>query len=158
MAIVVDTNVFARVFDPTNKEHAEFALVKSWIERGDGFLVFGGTRYIAELAQSIHRLRLVRRLKESGMAVQIDSGTVDAIDQEILRLTAGTACNDQHIMALLAAARCGLLCSLDAESYPFVKARNCYPKGCIKVRIYSSSRNADLLVRVDRATVRNAVL
>jgi len=158
MAIVVDSNVFARVFDPTNTEHAEFSPVKSWIDRGDGVLVFGGTRYIGELKQSIHRLRLVRLLKEAGKAVQIDTGTVDAIDQDMCRLTEGTACNDQHIMALLAAARCGLLCSLDAESYPFVKERRYYPKGSIKVRIYSSARNVDLLVRVDRAMVKNVVV
>lgn len=158
MAIVIDSNALAMVFDNTNKEHAEFAPVKSWIERGDGVLIFGGTRFMNELGQSRHWLRFVRLLKESGKAVQINTTLVDSIEQNILTLTNGTICNDQHVMALLAAARCSLLCSLDAKSYHFIKKRMYYPKhDYINVRIYSSSKNANLLVRVDRATIKNVI-
>lgn len=156
MSIVIDTNTFSMVFDESNKLHEDFRPVKVWLHKGDGFLIFGGTKYIAELAQSIHRLRLVRRLKEAGIAVQIRDDVVDKIAAQISELTNGTVCNDQHVMALLVAARCSLLCSLDSESYPFVKQAKYYPKGAPRVRIYSSAKNVDLLVRCRMRDIRNA--
>jgi hypothetical protein len=71
--------------------------------------------------------------------------------------TAGKNCNDQHLIALLAAAHCSLICSIDKKSYPFIKDRTLYPSGCPKVRIYCSARNASLLIRYRRVDIRNAV-
>jgi hypothetical protein len=155
MTAVIDINTFAMVFDKNNARHRDFSSVKTWIERGDGFLVFGGTKYIAELARSFRHLRLVRLMKDAGQAIEIDGAVVDAAEEVIIANTRGTACNDQHVMALLFASRCRLLCSLDSESYPFIKNRSLYPKGACTVRIYSSPRNADLLQRCRRDAIRN---
>lgn len=157
MAIVIDVNVFPCVFDIESELHAEFAPIKLWIERRDGFLVYGGTKFKDELLQSYRRLRLVRTLRDAGCAVEISSTVVDALEAEVSAKVVGTKCNDPHIIALLAAAKCALLCSHDKESFPFIKDRSLYPKGMPKVRIYTSLRNAGLLGRCARESIANVL-
>jgi predicted nucleic acid-binding protein len=156
MAIVIDVNVFPCVFDVLSKRHSEFAPVKAWIERREGFLLYGGTKFKEELLQSYRRARLIRTLRDAGFAVEIATPVVDALEVEVQARVNGNKCNDPHLIALLAAARCTLLCSLDKESFPFVKDRSLYPKGSPRVRIYSNSRHASLLVMCTRASIANA--
>ena len=157
MSIVVDLNTFSMVFDSSNSKHTKFMPVKVWIDKGDGFLLFGGTKFLKELEQSYRHLRLVRSMRDAGQAIEINSNIVDKIEAHIVAATTGKRlCNDQHVMALLCAAGCDLLCSLDAESYPFVKDKTLYPPGAPKVRIYCSPRNSDLLSRCYRSAVKNA--
>jgi len=157
MAIVVDVNSFPSVFDPSNEHHADFMPVKEWIHRRDGFLIFGGTTFKTELIKSHHRARLVRLLKDAGMAVEIRDDIVDRLEQEVKKLTQGSACDDPHVIALLAAARCPLLCSQDKRSFPFIKNKAYFPKGSCKVRIYTGIRNASLLKPAKRSIIANAI-
>lgn len=157
MAIVIDVNVFQMVFDPSNVNHEDFAPVKAWIESREGFLLYGGTKYKQELLLSYRTAKLVRLLRDGGSAIEIRSEVVDAITEDVEKAVAGTKCNDPHIIGLLAAAHCNLLCSRDVESYPFIKSKKYYPKGAPKVRIYSARRNVDLLKRSDRTKIRNCV-
>lgn len=157
MAIVIDTNTFAMVFDQSNAKHMEFSPVKAWIERGMGFLLFGGTKYLKELSTSYRHMRLVRQLRDAGMAIEISTPVVDGMETTIIKATAGTICNDQHVMALLAAAHCSLVCSEDSKSFEFIKNRSLYPKGSPKVRIYSSAKNVRLLSRCCREEIRNCI-
>lgn len=156
MTIVVDVNAFPSVFDQKNEDHAEFAPVKAWIERGEGFLIYGGTKFKGELLQSHRRVKLVRLMRDAGLALEIDDAVVDEMESQIRKKVASSACNDPHVIALLAAARCGLLCSRDKESYPYIKDRSLYPKACPKVRIYTGLRNRDLLKPCKREEIRNA--
>jgi hypothetical protein len=156
MSIVIDANTFAMVFDPNNALHVEFFPVKEWIDRGEGFLLFGGTKFMAEMGQSLGRLRLIRLLKESGKAVEIETAIVDKLEQNVIEQTRRTKCNDQHIIALLAAARCHLLSSRDAKSFSFIKEKTLYPKGMRKVRIYFSSKNRALLKPTRNTKISNS--
>lgn len=144
--MVIDSNSFTAVFEPDCKDHAEFSPVKCWIENGKGAIVFGGTKYKNELG--FRRMRLVRYMAETGLAISIRDDVVDEIEKFVIAKTSGTGCNDQHIIALLAAARCGLLCSLDKKSFSYIKNKKFYPKDAVRVRIYSSSKNAGLLVKI----------
>lgn len=158
MAIVIDVNVFPCVFDIQSEHHAQFAPIKAWIERRDGFLIYGGSKFKDELLQSYRRARLVRTLRDAGCAVEISTLAVDALEAEIRVKVAGTKCNDPHIIALLATAKCALLCSWDKESFPFIKDRSLYPGGSPKVRIYTSLRNASLLKKgCVRGSIANAL-
>lgn len=157
MAIVIDVNVFPSVFDVQSENHAEFAPVKAWIEQRNGFLIYGGTKYKEELLRSYRTVRLVRTLRDAGCAVEISEAAVDALENEIRKKVAGTTCNDPHIIALLAAAKCALLCSKDKKSFPFIKDRSLYPRGAPRVRIYTSLRNASLLGRCTRESIANAL-
>lgn len=156
MAIVIDINVFAPVFDKENAHHKDFFPVKAWLEDGRGYLLFGGTKYLMELTASYRHLRLVRQLHDAGIAIKISTAIVDKLEGEIKEATAGTKCNDQHIIALLSAAHCSLLCSVDTSSFEYVKNKSLYPKGSPTVRIYSSARNVGLLQKCKREDIRNS--
>lgn len=155
MCIVIDINTLSMVFNISNARHGDFADVKQYIESRAGFVVFGGTKYKAELAVTGRYLRLLRQLRDAGKAVSIFDDAVDEIEASILALTANTDCDDQHVIALLGASRCALLCSVDNRSFPFVKDRSLYPKGCPAVRIYTSPRNRKLLKKSTPSCLSN---
>lgn len=156
MTIVIDTNSFPCVFDTANEHHTQFAPVKEWIEQRNGFLVFGGKTFKEELIKSYHRARLVRQMKDAGMAIEIKDDLVDRAEAEVREKTAGTTCDDPHIIALLAVSRCHLLCSQDKQSYPFIKDKSNFPKGSKRVRIYTGRRNIKLLTPTKRTDIAHA--
>lgn len=145
MTVVIDANAFAAVFDPENADHKEFSELKRWIESGGGFLVYGGAKYKREVAQGYRRQRLIRQLKDAGKAFEICDDVVDALQADIDVATRGTDCNDQHIIALLIASRCALLCSNDISSFGHVKNAALYPKRFPRVRVYTGRRNGSLI-------------
>jgi hypothetical protein len=155
MCIVIDINTLAMVFSTDNSRHSDFCLIKNWIEERNGYVVYGGTKYKAELAQTGRYMRLLRLMRDAGQAITICDAAVDKIEQMVREKTDGTGCDDQHIIALLGAARCGLLCSTDARSFEFVKNRSLYPKGAPVVKIYTSAKNKRLLKKSDPHTLRN---
>lgn len=149
MCIVIDINTLAMVFNEHNTRHADFAFVKNWIDGRGGFVVYGGTKYKAELAMTVRYMRLLRLLRDAGQAISIRDEAVDEIELIVRDKTDGTECDDQHIIALLGAAGCPLLCSIDSRSFEFVKNRRLYPKGTPPVKIYTSARNKKLLKKAD---------
>lgn len=149
MCIVIDINALAMVFNESHTKHADFLSVKKWIDERRGYVVYGGTKYKAELALTVRYMRLLRLLKDSGRAILIRDKAVDDIEIKVRNSVNGNQCDDQHIIALLGAARCNLLCSIDARSFKFIKDRTLYPKGAPIVRIYSSVRNVKLLKKSD---------
>jgi hypothetical protein len=155
MCIVVDINTLSAVFSEDCDLHSEFCYVKNWINEGKGYVVFGGTKYKDELARTKKYLRLIRLLKDAGKAISISDAAVDTLEAEVISKTTGTTCDDQHVIALLGASKCYLLCSLDSRSYAFVKQRTLYPPGMPKVKIYASSRNRVLLRPLDPRILRN---
>lgn len=156
MCIVVDINTLAPTFNETCDRHNDFVLVKDWIDRGHGFLVFGGTKFKEELKKAHRYLRLVRLMKDSGRAIAIRDDIVDAEEARVRALTDGTDCDDQHIIGLLCASRCPLVCSMDARAYRYFHDRTLYPDGMVRVRIYSSRRSAALLRKsIPRTRLRN---
>jgi hypothetical protein len=157
MTIVVDINVLPCVFNPSNQKHSEFFHVANWIKRGSGHLVFGGSKYKAELALMPRYLKLVRGLKDAGKAVSIDDLEVDKQETLVTNETKGTICDDPHIIALLGVSRCPLLCSEDSRSFQFIKMRALYPKGSPRVRVYSGARNKNLLCNTTISSLANVV-
>jgi hypothetical protein len=149
MCIVIDINALAMVFNEDNARHSDFSFVKAWIDGRCGFVVYGGTKYKKELSVTVRFMRLLRLLRDAGQAVSIRDDAVDDIEEMVREKTNGTTCDDQHIIALLGASRCSLLCSADSRSFKFVKNRQLYPKGSPVVRIYTSARNKNLLKKTD---------
>jgi hypothetical protein len=155
MCIVIDINTLSMVFNEANTRHAEFSAVKDWIHSRNGVVVYGGTKYKEELAKTEKFMRLLRLLRDSGKAITIVDDVVDAIESTVKTLTKNTDCDDPHIIALLGAARCPLLCSVDNRSFPFIKDKTLYPKGTPLVRIYTSPRNRNLLKKIDPVCLMN---
>lgn len=157
MCIVIDTNTLSMVFSTENARHAEFECVKEWITNGDGLLVYGGKKYKEELSLAPRYMKLIRTLKDSGKAKAILDEVVNKLEAKVQDMTEGTDCDDQHIIAILGASRCPLLCSPDTRSFPFVKDKSLYPKGVPSVKIYTSPRNKKLLKKYDPHKLANAV-
>ena len=155
MCIVVDINTLAPVFSEKCAQHEGFRPVKEWIEKGRGFLVFGGTQYKKELLKTYRYLRLIRQMRDSGRAVAIRDDLVDAAEVEVIEKTKGADCDDQHIIAILGTSRCPLFCSNDSRSYEFIKDKSLYPKDMARVRIYSSKKNQKLLGPMSREILKN---
>lgn len=152
---MIDTNTLAMVFSSDNSRHAEFACIKTWITDGDGLLIYGGKKYKEELQLAPRYMKLIRILRDSGKAATICDDSVNRLEEEVQKMTTGTDCDDQHIVALLGASRCSLLCSTDARSFPFIKDRSLYPKNTPSVKIYTSVRNKKLLKKYDASKLTN---
>jgi hypothetical protein len=155
MCIVIDINTLPSVFNETCKKQEDFKPVREWVNKGLGFVVYGGTRYKKELSSTYRYLRLIRQMKDSGHAVAIRDDVVDAAETCVLGQTTRTTCDDQHIIALLGTSRCPLFCSDDTRSYKYIKDKGLYPKGMVKVRIYSSKKNQQLLKPMTRDMLKN---
>lgn len=155
MCIVIDINTLAMVFNESNSRHADFLSVKKWIDDRSGFVIYGGTKYKEELALTGRYMRLLRLMADAGQAILIRDEAVDEREIQVRKKIKGNKCDDQHIIALLGAARCPLLCSNDSRSFKFVKDRALYPKGAPIVLIYSSARNKVLLKKSDPSRLCN---
>jgi len=154
MCIVIDANVLSMVFEAENQKHVDFKSIKIWIHKRQGFLIYGGKKYKEELAANYRKL--FNTLRDAGMAIPINDRVIEDAEKRIVNATKGTDCNDQHIIALLSCSGCWLLASLDRKAYPHFRNRGLYPPNMPKVRIYSSARNANLLVRCDPHKIRNS--
>jgi len=147
MAIVIDVNCLARVFNASNVDHVKFAAVRTFIETGVGKVVYGGTKYKDELRKAGRYLAVILELRKAGRAIAIRDEAVDKVTQVVAKAVVGTDCDDPHIIGLLAASNCALLCSVDKRSYGFIRDRKFYAKDNVRVKIYCSDRNAKLLKR-----------
>ena len=148
MCIVIDACALSHVFNAKDKRHKFYAPVLDWIEKKKGFVVFGGTTYKGELRKAYRYLRMIRNLKDAGKAVSISDKAVDEEEQRIADLTksAGRRCNDRHIIALLSASRCNLLCTEDGKSHRYVKNTAFYCDRT-KVHLYTSTTTRALLLK-----------
>ena len=155
MCIVVDINTLAPLFNENCNQNEDFRPVKDWIDKGHGFLVFGGTHYKRELSRTYRYLRLIRQMKDSGHAVAIRDDIVDSEEVRLIEMTKDTDCDDQHIIALLGSSRCPLFCSKDYRSYRYIRDKSLFPKGMVRVRIYSSKKNQKLLKLMSLDILKN---
>jgi predicted nucleic acid-binding protein len=143
MCIVVDTNTLASVFDKTSANHAEFKPVFDWVIEGKGQVVFGGSKYLKEITKY---LGLFRELRNARLAILVDSDKVDVVTAEVSAKVQDEDFDDQHLVALLIVSGCKLICSLDRRAYPYFTHAAFFTPANNRPRIYSSSRNEDLLV------------
>jgi predicted nucleic acid-binding protein len=145
MCIVVDTCALSAVFNERNARHHEFAPVQEWITDGDGMVVYGGSRYLRELATAESYLKLFTELGRAKKALVIDQTAVDRHERVVQRIETSAAFDDPHIVAIVRASGCRLVCTTDISAIPFLKRRNLYGKGAKKPKIYSSASQKHLL-------------
>ena len=145
MAIIVDTNCFARVFCRSNKEHSEFAPVLDWILCGNGFLVYGGTKYLQELKECKKYWHFLRMLRDIKKVYVCDCDKVDDLQAKYEKMYDDPDFDDPHLPAIVRVTKCRLICSKDYRSIPFVTSRELYPKRFHLPHFYSSARDTWLL-------------
>lgn len=110
MCIIIDTCALSRVFSKDDNKHKEFAPVLRWIIGGPGFVVYGGSKYFEELGRASHYLSLLTELRRSGRAKVVDRHAVDS-EQAIVEELVPPSCNDSHIIAIVRASGCRLICT-----------------------------------------------
>jgi hypothetical protein len=157
MCIVIDINTFSMVFDEANSNHCNFKPIRDWLQKRQGMVVVGGSKYLEELRHNHRHMKIINELRTAGLAIRVNDSIVDQMENHVKKQTVGTACNDHHIIALLGVSGSSILSSLDAESYPFVKDKSLYPSGSRKVRIYRSVRNKGLLKKCTIDEVKNVL-
>ncbi len=157
MCIVLDTNVFASVFNETSKMHIEFEPVRYWITAGEGHAVYGGSKYKKELKEAYKYHRIFRLLKDARRAFEIKEEIVDAEETRLKRITTGTDCNDQHIIAIIIVSGCRLFCSADNHADKYIKNKAFYPSGIKRPLIYRNRKQKHLLSQKNIISLRNVI-
>ena len=143
MCIVIDIQCLSKVFNYSDNDHKEFEPVLNWIKTGKGKIVYGGTKYLDELAKTGKYLKILTLMKNYNKTITIENSLVDKRQEEI-EAVVSPKCDDPHIIAIVDVSGCKLLCSDDSRSFEFVKDKSLYeinkPPG-----IYSSKKNKSLL-------------
>jgi hypothetical protein len=154
--MVIDANVFCSVFNPSSKDHYEFAPVLNWITKGAGFVVYGGTKYKQELANAPRYQKIFIELNNKGKTREVNCRLVDQ-DQKIVASLAKGTCDDQHIIAIFRVSGCHLFCSNDARSYKHIKDSKLYLKNQKHPLIYHKRKHSNMLCVRNIVSIRNVV-
>jgi hypothetical protein len=120
MCLVIDTCCLAMVFDGKNKKHSQFTPVLKWIN-GKGCMIYGGSKYNAELARASRFLPIIAELHRGRHAIQISNTKVDPIAAALKRKHPEPEFDDEHIAALVIASKCCGVCTNDDSAIAYLK-------------------------------------
>lgn len=151
MVMLIDINALSRVLDSTNAEHEDFKPIKTWFD-AHGCFIFGGTKYKEELSKTKY-LKIFNLYKDQRKIISICDKEVDFLQQNITSRI-DEACDDPHLLALLAASNCSLICSVDIRAFPYFKKIKQYCPQATKVKIYSRLSNQTLLPNASETAIR----
>jgi len=144
MCIIVDKNIFSGVFDP-NSPDIEFKPVHNWIFSGNGKVVLGGAKYREELQQSQKYHKILIELGRMRRTIEVPDDEVDLIEARIKQLIPHSDFDDPHLIAIVIASGCRLICTRDSRCHKFVKIKEIYPKGFGVPKFYSGVKHRHLL-------------
>lgn len=139
MCLIVDANVLGEFF--TNDD---FSIACAWIREGKGKLVFGGTKYRAELARVGPALRVVVELNRIGKTVQLADSSVDAREAEIAARS-DLESDDPHIIAMVQESGCCVVCTKDRALQKDFSKRFRQRFGIKKPSVYKDKRHRRLI-------------
>jgi len=141
MCIVIDTNVLGAVFNKRNASHLSFEPVLDWIFNGHGKVVYGGSKYFSEISK--YR-KIFTLLSSINKAVYINSDMVDELTKTASEAIIHRDFDDQHLVGLLLASGCKLLCTNDTTAIPFIQNRIFFTSSK-EPKIYHTQKNIKLL-------------
>ena len=145
MCIVIDTNTIPSVLNPKISDHHEFRPILNWLDTRKTKIVYGGTKYKEELEKMPKYFQMLSEMRRAGKVHEAYDDDVDRVQEEINQTTDHKNFNDQAIVAIVIVSRCRLICSKDKKSFPFLTLKTLYPRGFKRPKIYTGSRNVDLL-------------
>jgi predicted nucleic acid-binding protein len=120
MCLVIDICCLGTVFEGRSKHHAKFLPVLNWIN-ANGRLIYGGTKYNTELAKAAKFLAYVAELSRKRRTVKMPTDQVDAIAAELKRKVPDPQFNDEHLVALVIASRCRVVCTDDKTAISYLR-------------------------------------
>ena len=109
------------VFDKSNTKHAQFAPVLEWVTAGKGRIIYGGTKYSQELRDSPQYVAILAELSRQSRTIQIPTARVDEIAKGIKEQVASERFNDEHLIALVIASRCCVVCTVDNGAIKYLR-------------------------------------
>jgi hypothetical protein len=133
--------VLGAVFNKNNAQHEDFEPVLEWIFNGQGKIVYGGSKYFDEITKY---LKLFKLLKSINKAVYIDNILVDDFTKNVSDIIIHRDFDDQHLVGLLIASGCKLVCTNDTTAIPYLQSRAFFT-GAKEPKIYHTKRNVSLL-------------
>lgn len=145
MCIIIDINAIPSVFNPNIEDHAEFKPVLNWIISGDGFMIYGGTKYKDELKKLVKYLGFILELQRNNKVRVVCEKSIDDAEAQIKEIIPDNDFDDPHIAAIVKITACRLICSKDIRSVKYIQNRALYCKGFILPRYYTGIRNKGLL-------------
>lgn len=145
MCIIVDPPLFIPMFKSDNPEHAKYLPVKLWVDKGQGKFVFGGDKYLEELHAIKSILTILAEYERRGLVKRISKETVNTEMSEAKRIEPRPDFDDPHLVALVRATGCKLICVNDPRSHKYLRAGKFYSSLKLRPSLYTRAKNANLL-------------
>lgn len=157
MCIVIDMDVLSFIFNKDSSQHSDFKYVKYWIEKGKGFIVYGGTTYNNQLKQATKYLGIILELSKKGKTRKINKDLVDQNQREVDAIIRDPRCDDSHLIAIFRVSKCKLLCSNDRKSDTYIKNPSYYLVNQRPPKIYRNRQHRHLLCSANIVSIRNCI-
>jgi hypothetical protein len=107
-------------------------------------MIYGGTKYNHELHQARKFLPMVAELSRARRAILLPRQKVDDFAIAVKNREPDPGFNDEHIVALVIASRCRLICTDDKRAIPYFKKKEFYqPYKLHKPKIYNYRSHQD---------------
>ena len=146
MCVLIDPGCIPKVFNPADAQHLEFKPVLTWITRRRGRIVWGGSKYSAELKNCYKYFRVVGELEKRGAVARLSTEAVDKVAEDLKKAVSGQDFDDEHLVAIVRVSQCTLVCTSDKTAAGYLKEARLYTGcGARPPKIYSRKRNQDLL-------------
>lgn len=142
MCLVIDTCCLSAVFDGQSRDHAKFVPVLEWVS-GKGRMIYGGTKYNEELKKARKFLPYITELSKQRKAIQMPSEGVDRIAAELKRKAPEPKFDDEHLVALVIASRCRVICTNDKKAAAYLKRADLFADyaGVDRPKIFNGHRS-----------------
>lgn len=142
MCLILDANCFGDALaTPPNPKYVP---VIEWLtsRAAVGLVVFGGSKFRREIANSEKARRWFLALERAGRAKSIDDGQVDA-EERALKNSGACCSDDEHLVALARKSGARVICTQDQALSRDVRDRQLLarPRG----RVYRRANHAHLL-------------
>lgn len=128
MCIIIDTDSLANVFKTDSQMHPEFKPVLEWILKGKGKVVYGGSKYEKELAKAKNYLKIFAELTKFRKTAYFEKNVVDKEQNLVEKLKSHKDFDDPHLVAIVRASRCKLICTNERRSNKFLTDKKFYSK------------------------------
>lgn len=145
MCVILDANTWHSVLGESSKDHCDFVALHNWIYKGQGRIVYGGTKYKEELSKAEKYLWMFIELGKIKKTVKICDNEVDQKQEEVENMLQNSNFDDAHIVAIVIISGCRLICSKNKRHIPFFKNKDLYPEKFGQVKIYNRQSHSKLL-------------
>lgn len=145
MCIVIDAPLLVSLFKTSDPNHEKYMPVLNWLVEGSGKLVFGGTTYLNELNAVSSILGVLKELEKVRKVVRISDQLVDAHRDEVKKIAPEKNFDDPHLVAIVRASNCRLICVNDPRSHKYLRAVHLYESSKQRPSLYTREKNKHLL-------------